>query len=226
MVAMGRPAVRIEPTEAEESDLKRLSRRGKTRQSLVLRARVVLKAAKGLPTEVIAEQLGIRDATVSKWRGRFARDRLEGICDVPDRDAQGESLTVTSQTRFASRWKASQRTPRTGVVAYSRKNWATPQRPSTRVWRSFGLQPHRSSTFTLSTDPLFVEKVVDIVGLYLNPPANAVLLCVDEKSQIQALDRTQPLLPMLPGQISLSKSSLNSSSTQQGSQAHLLDQDR
>lgn len=198
---MGRPAIQIELTETEEADLKRLSRRGKTRQSLALRARVVLKAAKGLPTEVIAEQLGVRNATVSKWRGRFAKDRLEGICDAPrsgrprqisDSDiADMIRTTLESKPKGATHWSCRLLAKE---LSYS---------PSTihKVWRGFGLQPHRSSTFTLSTDPLFVEKVVDIVGLYLNPPANAVVLCVDEKSQIQALDRTQPLLPMLPGQV-------------------------
>ena len=200
-MVMGRPAVQIELTEAERADLEKLARRGKTKQALALRARIVLRAAKGLPTEAIAEQLGIREATVSKWRGRFARGRLDGICDAPrsgrprqisDSDmARLIRSTLESKPKDSTHWSCRLLAKELG---YS---------PTTihRVWKAFGLQPHRSSTFTLSTDPLFVEKVIDIVGLYLNPPANAVVLCVDEKSQIQALDRTQPLLPMLPGQV-------------------------
>lgn len=198
---MGRPAVQIELTEAERADLRRLARRGKTTQSLALRARIVLKAAKGLPTEAIAEQLGTREATVSKWRGRFARARLEGICDAPRTgrprqisDSDIELLirsTLEKKPKAATHWSCRLLAEELGF---------TPTRIH-RIWKAFGLQPHRSETFTLSTDPLFVEKVVDIVGLYLNPPANAVVLCVDEKSQIQALDRTQPLLPMVPGQV-------------------------
>ena len=197
----GRPPAIVELSEAERSDLQRLVRRRKTSQALVLRAQIALAAAKGLSSEDIAEKLGVSIATVSKWRGRFARERLDGICDAPrtgaPRRVSDDDLaelihrTLKTKPKGSTHWSTRLLAEETSV---SRSTIS-------RVWRSFGLQPHRSETFTLSTDPFFVEKVVDIVGLYLNPPRNAVVLCVDEKSQIQALDRTQPLLPMLPGQI-------------------------
>lgn len=199
-MAMGRPAYRFELSETEHADLQVLTRRGNTSQQLALRARIVLKAARGLPTEAIAEQLGIRQATVSKWRGRFARQRMEGICDAP---RNGRPRRV-SDSDIAELIRATLETRPQGATHWScrlfAKEFGVPPSRAHRIWKAFGLQPHRSETFTLSTDPLFVEKVVDIVGLYLNPPENAVVLCVDEKSQIQALDRTQPLLPFLPGQ--------------------------
>lgn len=198
---MGRPAVQIELSEAEAADLRRLARRRKTSQALALRARIVLHAAKGEATETIAERLRVTQGTVSKWRGRFAKDRIEGICDAPRTgrprlisDDEIQALiqtTLKTKPKGATHWSCRTLAEELGLSA-TRVH---------RVWKAFGLQPHRSETFTLSTDPLFVEKVIDIVGLYLDPPANAVVLCVDEKSQIQALDRTQPLLPMLPGQV-------------------------
>ena len=158
---MGRPPAQIELTGAEESDLKALARRGKTRQWLARRARIVLRAAKGLPTEAIAEQLGIREATVSKWRGRFAKQRLEGICDAPrtgrprqisDSDiAHLISSTLEQKPKGSTHWSCRLLAKELGVSATMVH----------RVWKTFGLQPHRSTTFTLSTDPLFVEKVVD-----------------------------------------------------------------
>jgi len=197
----GRPPAVVELTEAERTDLQRLVRRRKTSQALALRARIVLAAASGSATEDIAEKLGVHPDTVSKWRCRFVRERLEGICDAPrsgaPRRVSDETIaeiihrTVNTKPKGATHWSSRLLAAEIGVSHST----------ISKVWRSFGLQPHRSETFTLSTDPLFVEKVVDIVGLYLDPPQNAVVLCVDEKSQIQALDRTQPLLPMLPGQI-------------------------
>ncbi len=190
----------VELSETERSDLQRLVQRRKTSQALALRARIVLAAAKDMSSEDIAEKLGVTMATVSKWRGRFSRERLDGICDAPrtgaPRRISDEDLaelihrTLKTKPKGATHWS-------TRLLAEASD---VSRSTISRVWRSFGLQPHRSETFTLSTDPFFVEKVVDIVGLYLNPPGNAVVLCVDEKSQIQALDRTQPLLPMLPGQ--------------------------
>lgn len=199
-MTMGRPPVKIELTTAEHEDLLKLTRRSKTSQTLALRARIILRAAKGLSTEAIAEELGITSSTVSKWRGRFAKNRLEGICDAPrsgrprtitDGDLQALiNTTLKKKPKGATHWSCRLLADELGVSRMRVQ----------RAWKAFGLQPQRSETFTLSTDPLFVEKVIDIVGLYVDPPANAVVLCIDEKSQIQALDRTQPLLPMLPGQ--------------------------
>ena len=197
---MGRPATTITLTDNEREDLRALSRRSKTSQALALRARIVLLAARGLPTEDIAEKLQVASQTVSKWRKRYAERRLDGICDAPRSgrprkisDHEIEQLvrtTLEKKPKGATHWSCR-------LLADELR---IPVNRVHRVWKAFGLQPHRSETFTISTDPFFAEKVIDIVGLYLDPPANAVVLCVDEKSQIQALDRTQPLLPMLPGQ--------------------------
>ena len=185
---------------AERHELESLTRRRKTGQALALRARIVLVAAEGGDNGQIAERLRIFRGTVGKWRERFARHRLEGLYDEPRPGAPrqigdeeiAETVRRTLETRPAGATHWSLRTMAEAVG----------HAPSTihRIWKAFGLQPHRSETFKLSSDPLFVEKVRDIVGLYLDPPDRAVVLCVDEKSQIQALDRTQPLLPMRPGQ--------------------------
>ena len=162
---MAKVAVPIELSVVERRELESLARAHKTGQAMARRARIVLGAAAGLENKSICAEVGADANTVSKWRRRFAAQRLDG------------SLRTMAR-----------------AVGYA---------PSTihRIWRAFGLQPHRSESFKLSNDPLFVEKVRDIVGLYLAPPDRALVLCVDEKSQIQALDRTQPLLPMRPGQI-------------------------
>jgi transposase len=165
-----------------------------------MRARIVLAAADGATNVRIAERLGVFRSTAGRWRERFALQRLGGLYDEPRPgaprkigDAQiAEVIRLTLETlpQGATHWSLRSMARASGYA------------PSTihEVWRAFGLQPHRSETFKLSTDPLFVEKVRDIVGLYLDPPDRAVVLCLDEKSQIQALDRTQPLLPMRPGQ--------------------------
>ena len=186
---------------AEElSELESLARRRATGQGLALRARIVLAAAHGDHNGLIAEQLNIYRGTVGKWRERFAVHRLDGLYDEPrpgaprqigdDEIADTIRLTLETRPPGATHWSLRSMAKAVGHA------------PSTihRIWKAFGLQPHRSETFKLSTDPLFVEKVRDIVGLYLDPPDRAIVLCVDEKSQIQALDRTQPLLPMRPGQ--------------------------
>jgi transposase len=200
-MAMGRPLTLITLSEAEKADLQSISKRSKSPSSLHRRARIVLLAARGLPTEAIAEELGITPAMVSKWRCRFARDRLPGICDAP---RSGRPRVIQDHDLHTLIRKTLQAKPK-GATHWSCRLFAEEHGVSRmlvhRAWRAFGLQPHRSESFSLSTDPLFVEKVVDIVGLYVDPPENAVVLCVDEKSQIQALDRTQPTLPMLPGQI-------------------------
>jgi transposase len=187
-------------TAAQRRELESLMRRRKTGQALALRARIVLAAADGGHNGQIAERLRIFRGTVGKWRERFAQDRLDGPYDEPrpgaprqigdEEIAEMVRRTLETRPRGATHWSLRSMAEAVGHA------------PSTihRIWKAFGLQPHRSETFKLSSDPLFVEKVRDIVGLYLDPPDRAVVLCVDEKSQIQALDRTQPLLPMRPGQ--------------------------
>jgi transposase len=200
-MVMGRPATTITLTDDERDDLRALTRRSKTAQALALRARIVLLAAGGMPTEQIAEKLHVANQTVSKWRLRYAEKRLDGICDAP---RSGRPRKITDHEIGELVRTTLEKKPK-GATHWScrllAKELGVPFNRVQRVWKAFGLQPHRSETFTISTDPLFTEKVLDIVGLYLDPPANAVVLCVDEKSQIQALDRTQPVLPMLPGQI-------------------------
>lgn len=190
----------IELSAAERRELESLTRRRKTGQALALRARIVLVAAEGGDNGQIAERLRIFRGTVGKWRERFARHRLDGLYDEPrpgaPRQIGDEEIAETVRRTLETRPP--------GATHWSLRTMAEAvgHAPSTihRIWKAFGLQPHRSETFKLSSDPLFVEKVRDIVGLYLDPPDRAVVLCVDEKSQIQALDRTQPLLPMRPGQ--------------------------
>lgn len=197
---MGKAAVKIELTAAERQELELLTRARKTGQAMMFRARIVLAAAEGLENNAICADIGTSANTVAKWRRRFAAQRLDGLLDEPrpgtprkiGDDDIAETIRRTLETRApgATHWSLRSMSKAVGYA------------PSTihRIWRAFGLQPHRSETFKLSTDPLFVEKVRDIVGLYLSPPDRALVLCVDEKSQIQALDRTQPLLPMRPGQ--------------------------
>lgn len=195
----GRPVAPLELTREERVTLERFERRGKTAQQLALRARIVLRCADGLLNMVVAEELGVSRPTVGKWRARFVERRLDGLLDEPrpgaPRTVDDEkvervvTLTLELNPKGATHWSIRTMAKRVGV-SRSTVN---------RIWRAFGLQPHRTETFKLSTDPLFIEKVRDIVGLYLNPPERALVLCVDEKSQIQALDRTQPLLPMSLG---------------------------
>jgi transposase len=175
------------------------ARRGKSAQALALRSRIVLAAAEGLKNTEIVARLSLDHATVRKWRNRFARDRLEGLLDEPRpgrprtvTDAQVEEViikTLESAPKDATHWSTRSMATEVGLS----------QSAVSRIWRAFGLQPHRQQTWKLSRDPQFIEKVRDVVGLYLDPPERAVVLCVDEKSQIQALDRTAPILPMLPG---------------------------
>jgi transposase len=201
-MARGRAAIAIVLSEAERDELERLARRRSTAQALALRARMVLMAAAGAPNTAIADRLGVGSQhTVGRWRKRFARERVDGLFDEP---RPGAPRTI-GDDEIAETIHRTLETMPIGATHWSLRSMAKAvgHAPSTihRIWKAFGLQPHRSETFKLSTDPLFVEKVRDIVGLYLNPPERAVVLCVDEKSQIQALDRTQPLLPMRPGQV-------------------------
>ena len=197
----GRPLTPLTLTTEERETLDRWVQRRKTAQALAQRARLVLAAADGMSNKAIGARLHVTRQTVTKWRQRFVRERLDGLLDEPRpgaprtiRDADVErvvTLTLESTPEDATHWSTRAMARRTGMS----------QSAVSRIWRAFALQPHRSETFKLSRDPLFIEKVRDIVGLYLNPPEKALVLCVDEKSQIQALDRTQPLLPMRPGQI-------------------------
>lgn len=184
------------------SDEERMTLEGpKTAQALAQRARIILACDQGKTNTVVAQELHLAKPTVGKWRSRFLERRLEGLLDEPRpgvprkvTDAHVEqvvTLTLETMPHDATHWSTRAMARRTGLS----------QSTISRIWRAFGLQPHRTEAFKLSQDPLFIEKVRDIVGLYLKPPDRALVLCVDEKAQIQALDRTQPLLPMRPGQV-------------------------
>ena len=199
---MGSPRLRpVVLTDAERVELTMLAGRRRTAQGLAERARIVLAASEGGSCPAIAVRLGLHADTVRKWWRRFAEHRLEGLRDDPRpgaprtvEDARVEAViarTLESLPADGTHWSSR------GMARASGLSTSTVQ----RIWRAFGLQPHRSETFKLSTDPDFVAKVRDVVGLYMAPPDRALVLCVDEKSQIQALDRTQPLLPMRPGQV-------------------------
>jgi transposase len=197
---IGRPIPSLTITDEEREVLERWARRPTTAQALAQRARVILECAADRTNTQVARRLRLTKQTVGKWRTRFLVKRLDGLLDEPRpgtprtvSDTQVEqvvTLTLESKPREATHWSTRAMAARSGLS----------QSTVSRIWRAFGLQPHRTETFKLSPDPLFVEKVRDIVGLYLDPPERALVLCVDEKSQIQALDRTQPLLPMRPGQ--------------------------
>ena len=191
--------VRVELTDVEREQLESWSRRHTSAQALAQRSRIVLLAAEGLRTGEISERLGVHRNTVAKWRGRFLAERLEGVLDEP---RPGRPRTVTDRQVDEVITKTLEITPK-DATHWSTRSMAAEvglsQTAVSRIWRAFGLQPHRQETWKLSRDPQFVAKVRDVVGLYLDPPERAVVLCVDEKSQIQALDRTAPILPMLPG---------------------------
>jgi transposase len=192
-------AVAIELTDEERARLESWARRHSSAQALALRSRIVLLAAEGLKNTEIAERLAVDHGTARKWRSRFAERRLEGVLDEP---RPGRPRTISDERVEEVIVKTLETTPR-DATHWSPRSMAREvgltQSAVLRIWRAFGLQPHRQETWKLSKDPQFVEKVRDVVGLYLDPPERAVVLCVDEKSQIQALDRTAPILPMLPG---------------------------
>src|SRR3954465_10348088 len=194
-----RRAVVIELSADEREQLESWSRRRTSAQALAERSRIVLAAAEGLKTTEIAQRLGVNISTARRWRNRFAEYRLDGLLDEP---RPGQPRTVTDAQVEEVIVKTLETTPR-GATHWSTRSMAAEvglsQSAVHRIWKAFGLQPHRQDTWKLSKDPQFVAKVRDVVGLYLNPPERAVVLCVDEKSQIQALDRTAPILPLLPG---------------------------
>jgi transposase len=196
------PSPKCEPvrlSDAERERLEQWTRRGTTAQRLAMRSRIILLAAEGLNNSAIARKLDIDVQTPRKWRARFLSERLDGLLDEPrpgtprkimDKDVERViTNTLENVPKDATHWSTRSLAGATGMS----------QSAISRIWRAFGLQPHRTETFKLSTDPLFIDKVRDVVGLYLNPPTHAIVLSVDEKSQVQALDRTQPLLPMEPG---------------------------
>lgn len=195
----GRPKTQLVLTQVELEQLTALTLRRKTEQALALRARIVLACAQGNDNKVVAIHQHVTPQTVSKWRARFVQDRLDGLLDAPRTgaprtidDARVDAViakTLESLPQAATHWSTRTMAREAGLS----------QTAVSRIWHAFGLQPHRQQTFKLSSDPLFVEKVRDIVGLYMDPPLKAMVLCVDEKRQIQALDRTQPLLPLSPG---------------------------
>src|SRR5262245_29907680 len=200
-MARGHPLPELTLSTDERETLERWARRPTTAQALAQRARIVLACADGQPNEHVARRERVTRQTVGRWRTRFVHRRLDGLLDEPRpgaprtiTDAQVEQVvrwTLESKPREATHWSTRAMAKRSGLS----------QSAISRIWRAFALRPHRVETFKLSKDPLFIEKVRDIVGLYLNPPDRALVLCVDEKAQIQALDRTQPVLPMRPGQV-------------------------
>ena len=185
--------------DGQREELERWLRRSKTGQALALRARIVLASAEGGSDVSVADGLGTTRVTVGKWRRRFIEKGCDGLLDEPRpgaprtvSDADVERVVTTtleSMPRGATQWSTRSMAKACGLSSAT----------VNRIWRAFGLQPHRTETFKLSADPLFIEKVRDIVGLYMASPERAVVLCVDEKSQIQALDRVQPMLPLRPG---------------------------
>jgi len=193
---MGRPRTSVVLTDAEGDELRRLFRSRSGAASVSRRAAIILQCARGLTDVDVADELRTTRETVGKWRRRFLKSRIEGLFDEPrvgaprritDEDVERViHRTLHDKPRKATHWSRRLLSRETGLSKDS----------IGRIWRTFGLQPHRSESFSLSNDPQFIEKVRDIVGLYMSPPNNALVLCVDEKSQIQALDRSQPVLPM------------------------------
>jgi len=195
----GRPTKPLDLTPQEKEKLAMLARRPKSSQAIAMRARIVLACAEGMSNGAAANRLRITGATVCKWRERFRVNRLEGLLDEPRpgaprsiTDAQVEEVvtkTLESMPANITHWSTRLMAEKAGLS----------QTAIVRIWHAFGLQPHRVENFKFSKDPQFVEKVRDIVGLYMSPPDRAIVLCVDEKSQVQALNRTQPILPLAPG---------------------------
>jgi transposase len=192
-------ALRVDLSDVERRVLVGWARRRKTAQALALRARIVLACADGATNGAVAVELGVARNTVGKWRSRFVANRLEGLSDEP---RPGAPRKITDEHVEVVITRTLEEAPARGDTHWSTRSMASAtgmsQSSVSRIWRAFGLKPHQVQSWKLSTDPQFVDKVRDIVGLYLNPPENALVLCVDEKSQMQAIDRTAPILPLLP----------------------------
>jgi transposase len=196
----GRPKPPLTLSDDERQKLQTWASRPTSTQRLASRAKIVLACAEGLDNPAVAARLRVNIVTVGKWRKRFLDDRLEGLTDEPRpgaprtiTDARVEEVvtkTLEEKPKAATQWSTRGMARAVGLS----------QSAIVRIRNAFGLKPHRGETVKLSTDPYFVEKVRDLVGLYMSPPENAIVLSIDEKSQVQALDRTQPLLPMAPGQ--------------------------
>src|SRR6188472_4648616 len=199
MAKRGRPVTAVVLTDEERDTLQRWARRPKSAQALAQRCRIVLGCAAGKSNKEVATELGVSQQMVCKWRRRFVADRLDGLADEPRPgaprligDEQIEAVVVATLERQpdnATHWSRASMAKESGLSKST----------VGRIWKAFGLKPHLVDTFKISTDPHFIDKVRDIVGLYLDPPEKALVLCVDEKSQIQALDRSAPVLPMMPG---------------------------
>ena len=196
----GRPKAPLILSDDERQKLETWAARPKSTQRLALRARIILACAEGLDNTDVAARLRVNTVTVGKWRKRFLADRLEGLADEPRPGTRARSPTRWSSGSSPRPWRRSPRPPPIGAPATWPRPSACRRRPSAASGGPSASSPISSETFKLSTDPYFVEKVRDVVGLYMSPPENAIVLSVDEKSQVQALDRTQPLLPMTPGQ--------------------------
>jgi transposase len=199
MAKMGRPLPPLVLAGEERQLLEQWARRAKTAQALALRSKIVLACAEGLPNKEVAARFSVTPQMVGKWRARFVARRLEGLSDEP---RPGQPRKITDEKVEEVIVKTLERAPPNGDTHWSTRSMASVaglnQTAVSRIWRAFGLKPHREQTWKLSSDPQFIEKVRDIVGLYMDPPEHALVLCVDEKSQIQALNRTAPCLPLLP----------------------------
>ncbi len=198
-MSKGRPVEAIKLTETERGKLELMASRPKSSQRDAQRASIILACAEGLANQTVALRTGVCVQTVGKWRSRFATGRMEALVDAPrpgaprtisdEKVEQVVTDTLEQKPKARSHWSSRLMAEKSGISDHSVR----------RIWKAFGLKPHQVQSFKLSKDPMFVEKVRDIVGLYLNPPEKAMVLCVDEKSQCQALERTQPILPMRPG---------------------------
>jgi transposase len=199
MAERGRPKAPLVLTEDERAVLARWARRPKSAQALAVRSKIVLACAGGTPNKEVAARFGVTPQMVGKWRARFVAARLEGLSDEP---RPGQPRKITDERVEEVITRTLEQKPPSLDTHWSTRSMAQAtglnQTAVSRIWRAFGLKPHREQTWKLSSDPQFIDKVRDVVGLYMDPPEHALVLCVDEKSQIQALDRTAPCLPMLP----------------------------